>query len=186
MRTSEGRWLHQRYSLARPTIHIVGASNNRKRPRTIGSCDGDRDRPARLRTLPSWLLAQAALEASRRVAEGLAGVDAHRSHYAVLASLEEFGPASQAALGRRCGIDRSDMVALVDHLVTDGHVERNPDPSDRRRNAITLTDSGRKRLDELGTVLAAAQDGLLAPLDDRDRSRLVGLLGQLVARRDQE
>ncbi|KRD37250.1 MarR family transcriptional regulator [Oerskovia sp. Root918] len=141
--------------------------------------------PTRLRTLPSWLLAQAALEASRRVAERLAGVGAHRSHFAVLTTLEEFGPASQAALGRRCGIDRSDMVALVDRLVADGHVERNPDPSDRRRNIITLTATGAKRLDELGAVLAAAQEDLLAPLDDRDRRRLVDLLDRLVVQRGQ-
>ncbi|MNW59449.1 HTH-type transcriptional repressor NicR [compost metagenome] len=103
----------------------------------------------------------------------------------MLTTLEEFGPASQAALGRRCGIDRSDMVALVDRLVADGHVERNPDPSDRRRNIITLTATGAKRLDELGAVLAAAQEDLLAPLDDRDRRRLVDLLDRLVMQRGQ-
>lgn len=142
--------------------------------------------PTRLRALPSWLLAQATLEASRRVAEKLSEVGAHRSHFAVLTTLEEFGPASQAALGRRCGIDRSDMVALVDHLVADGHVERNPDPSDRRRNIITLTATGAKRLDELGAVLAAAQEDFLAPLDNRDRRSLVDLLDRLVSQRGQD
>ncbi len=136
--------------------------------------------PERLRALPSWLLAQAALEASRVVSEHLAAVGAHRSHYAVLAALEEFGPASQAALGRRCGIDRSDLVALLDRLVADGDVERRPDPSDRRRNIVTLTPRGVRRLDELSAVLGDAQDVLLSALPDEDRDALVALLRALV------
>lgn len=140
--------------------------------------------PERLRALPSWLLAQAALEASRVVSEHLAAVGAHRSHYAVLAALEEFGPASQAALGRRCGIDRSDLVALLDRLVADGDVERRPDPSDRRRNIVTLTPRGVRRLDELSAVLGDAQDVLLSSLPDEDRDALVALLRALVTGSD--
>lgn len=136
--------------------------------------------PERLRALPSWLLAQAALEAARTVSEHLSAVGAHRSHYAVLAALEEFGPASQAALGRRCGIDRSDMVALLDTLAADGDVERRPDPSDRRRNIVTLTHRGARRLDELGAALADAQAALLSPLPGPDREVLVSLLSALV------
>ena len=140
--------------------------------------------PERLRALPSWLLAQAALEAARTVSEHLSAVGAHRSHYAVLAALEEFGPASQAALGRRCGIDRSDMVALLDRLEADGDVERRPDPSDRRRNVVTLTPRGVRRLDELSAVLGDAQDALLTSLPDEDRDALVALLRALVTGRD--
>jgi hypothetical protein len=36
-----------------------------------------------------------------------------RRHYAVLAGLDEFGPISQAALSRRLGVDRSDLVAAL-------------------------------------------------------------------------
>ncbi|MFF3066042.1 MarR family winged helix-turn-helix transcriptional regulator [Oerskovia sp. NPDC057915] len=140
--------------------------------------------PERLRALPSWLLAQAALEAARTVSEYLSAVGAHRSHYAVLAALEEFGPASQAALGRRCGIDRSDMVALLDGLAADGDVERRPDPSDRRRNTVTLTPRGVRRLEELSAVLGNAQDALLSPLPSRDRDALVALLRALVTGHD--
>src|SRR3954452_16503818 len=93
--------------------------------------------PSRLRTLPSWLLNQAALPGQGLVADALETIGAHRSHYALLAALDEFGPDSQIALGRRIGVDRSDMVALVNRLATDGLVRRDPDPDDRRRNVIT-------------------------------------------------
>ena len=136
--------------------------------------------PERLRGLPSWLLNQAALAANRIVGDGLAAVGAHRSHYAVLSALNEFGPASQAALGRRCGIDRSDMVALINALSRNRLVARRPDPADRRRNVITITTAGRRRLRALETVVARLQDALLAPLSAAERRQLVGLLRRVV------
>ena len=136
--------------------------------------------PARLRALPSWLLNQAALPAQRLVADGLGAVGAHRSHYAVLAALDEFGPDSQAALGRRCGIDRSDMVALVNDLAGEGLVDRQPDAADRRRNVITITAAGRRRLGTLDTVVAGVQHALLAPLTTAERDELAALLRRVV------
>ncbi len=136
--------------------------------------------PARLRSLPSWLLNQAALQGQRIGAEALAAVGAHRTHYAVLAALDEFGPASQAALGRRGGIDPSDMVALMAVLTGDGLVQRRPDPADRRRNLVSITAAGRRRLDELGATVATSQDALLEPLSDADRARLAALLTRVV------
>jgi DNA-binding MarR family transcriptional regulator len=140
-----------------------------------------RTAPARLRSLPSWLLNQVALPAQRIVADALAAVGARRPHYSVLAALEEFGPASQAALGRRCGIDRSDMVALVNELAAAGRLERTPDPDDRRRNVIAITDAGRDLLADLDRLLEGAQDDLLAPLSAQERAELVRLLDAVLA-----
>ena len=140
--------------------------------------------PARLRVLPTWLLGQAALQGHRIGAETLGAVGAHRSHYAVLTALEEFGPASQAALGRRCGIDPSDMVALMARLTGDDLVERQPDPADRRRNVVSITAAGRRRLDVLAAAADAAQDALLEPLSAEERTTLVDLLTRVVGRRD--
>jgi MarR family transcriptional regulator, lower aerobic nicotinate degradation pathway regulator len=140
-----------------------------------------RTAPARLRSLPSWLLNQVALPAQRIVAEALGSVGARRQHYSVLSALEEFGPASQAALGRRCGIDRSDVVALVNELSAAGRLERTPDPEDRRRNVIAITDAGREFLETLDRLLAEAQEELLAPLPRPQRAELVRLLEAILA-----
>ena len=93
--------------------------------------------PQRLRTLPSRLINGAALTVNRIVDQALAQAGVRRYHYALLATLEEYGPASQAALGRRTGIDRSDVVATVNDLAERQLVKRAPDPEDRRRNIIT-------------------------------------------------
>ncbi|MFB8062387.1 MarR family winged helix-turn-helix transcriptional regulator, partial [Kitasatospora purpeofusca] len=77
-------------------------------------------------------------------------------------------------------IYRSDMVAVVNELAERGLVERTPDPADRRRNVITVTTEGRAHLRRLDTVVDAAQDALLAPLDADDRARLTDLLTRLL------
>ncbi|KIF74430.1 MarR family transcriptional regulator [Streptomyces sp. 150FB] len=140
--------------------------------------------PARWGSLPSWLLTQTAGHAHRLVAEGFSSAHARGYHYRVLATLEEYGPASQAALGRRSGIHLSDMVATVNELADRELVERVPDLSDRRRNIISLTAAGKRQLRRLEKRLAEAQDELLAPLSPDERQRLTGLLSRLLDHHD--
>ncbi|MEV1006269.1 MarR family transcriptional regulator [Streptomyces sp. NPDC049881] len=135
--------------------------------------------PARLRAQPSWLLTHVTTHARQLVGEAFAGLGARRYHYALLAALAEFGPSSQAVLGRRCGIDRSDVVAALNELAGEGYVVRDPDPADRRRNVITITAAGARRLAHADEALARAQADLLAPLTEPERAELVRLLGLL-------
>ncbi|WP_027342294.1 MarR family winged helix-turn-helix transcriptional regulator [Hamadaea tsunoensis] len=139
------------------------------------------DLPELVRDLPSWLLTQTAAYAHRLVGDGLAEIGARRYHYRVLAALAEDGPMSQADLGRRAGIHLSDMVATVNELAEQGHVERTPDPKDRRRNVITLTGPGQHQLQILAHRVARIQDDLLAPLAPAEREVLTDLLRRLLA-----
>ena len=136
--------------------------------------------PARWERLPSWLLTQTARHAHRVVADGFSSVGARGYHYRLLATLEEFGAASQAALGRRSGIHGSDMVATINELADRKLVERAPDPSDRRRNIISLTAAGKRQLRRLDKRVAQTQDELLAPLSAEERQRLTALLSRLL------
>ena len=136
--------------------------------------------PERLRSLPSRLLNLAAGYAQRQVGERLATLDARKWHYATLAALEEFGPDSQSGLSNRTGIYRSDMVATINELTARGLVVRAPDPADRRRNAITLTDEGRRHLKRLDALIADAEAEFLAPLSDADRAELIRILQLIV------
>jgi DNA-binding MarR family transcriptional regulator len=136
--------------------------------------------PARWESLPSWLLTQTASHVQRLVGDGFSSVQARGYHYRLLATLEQFGPASQADLGRRSGIHLSDMVAAINELADRNLVERAPDPSDRRRNIITLTAAGKRQLRRLEKRLAETQDELLAPLSPEERQRLTELLSRLL------
>ncbi|OHV37136.1 MarR family transcriptional regulator [Pseudofrankia sp. EUN1h] len=121
-----------------------------------------------------------AVHSHRLTAEAFTAVGGRRYHYALLASLEEFGSSSQADLGRRCGFDRSDVAAMTNELVQAGHVERTQDPADRRRNIIAITPAGRSRLAEFDVVAADLQDAILAPLDAPERAELVRLLTRVL------
>jgi len=136
--------------------------------------------PARMRTLGSWLVNKTAVHSHRITSEGFASVGGHRTQYALLASLDEFGSSSQADLGRRCGYDRSDVAVVVGELVRAGYAERAQDPADRRRNIIAITPAGRSRLAELDVVIADMQEAFLAPLDAAERAELVRLLGRVL------
>jgi DNA-binding MarR family transcriptional regulator len=136
--------------------------------------------PARIREKPTWLMHQTSVHFHRLVAEAFATADSRRYHYSILAALDEFGPASQATLGRHVGIDRSDVVAVVNELEAKGHLERTVDQADRRRNVITLTAEGARHLDRLESLTLATQETLLAPLSAAEQHQLTSLLSRIV------
>lgn len=138
------------------------------------------DPPQRMRKLPSWLAGELAKRSQALVAEALAQEGTRRQHFAVLASLAEQGPASQAALGRRLWIDRSDLHALLREMEADHLVVRLRDAGDRRRKVVTLTPTGAATLERLQRRVDAAQQALLAPLSPGERRELQWLLETLV------
>jgi DNA-binding MarR family transcriptional regulator len=139
------------------------------------------DLPARVADRPTWLISRVAGRAHAVLAKAFAAAGVRGYHYRVLAALEEAGPASQAALGRRTLVDRSDVVAVLADLEARGWVRRAPDAADRRRNVVTITAAGRRGLRRLDERVAGAQEELLAPLSSRQRAQLTRLLAALAA-----
>ncbi|MDP9792035.1 DNA-binding MarR family transcriptional regulator [Catenuloplanes nepalensis] len=135
----------------------------------------------RFRRTPSWMIGQLSIHGYRLLTEQFAAENTKPYEYRVLASLADGGPASQAVLGRRSGIHLSDLVATLNTLADRGHIRRDPDPADRRRNIITLTEDGYEHLARLDVRLAAAQDALLAALPPADRGTLTELLQRALA-----
>jgi DNA-binding MarR family transcriptional regulator len=148
--------------------------------RLIGMTTAEDATPARLLEKPSWLISQISMHAHRLLTGALATAGSRGYHYRLLAALQEFGPASQVALGRRTGMDRSDVVAALNELAGRGLVERSPDPADRRRNVITITVDGTAHFERLDRLLSGAQDELLAPLSPAERELLTGLLTRVL------
>jgi DNA-binding MarR family transcriptional regulator len=138
--------------------------------------------PRRLTTLPSWLAGQAAQQASRLVNDALGEEGFRRHHFAVMTALAEDGAASQAELGRRVWLDRSDLHAVLNELERDGLVARKQDERDRRRNLVELTPAGVKALKRLDARVDAAQEQFLAPLTAAERREVLRLLAVLARR----
>lgn len=137
--------------------------------------------PDRLTDRPTWLLGRAAARASALLASGFeARGDGLRGyHYRLLAALDQFGPASQADLGRDAGIDRSDVTAALAQMEERGLVVREVDSSNRRRKIVSITKAGAATLRDLDDVLDGIQEALLAPLSPTQRVQFVRIMTRL-------
>ncbi|MEV8515123.1 MarR family winged helix-turn-helix transcriptional regulator [Dactylosporangium sp. NPDC051484] len=144
--------------------------------------DGPPYAPAGIRVLPSWLLGRAAAYGHRLVAQALAREGMRMMHHAVLATVAELGPVSQAGLGRTLRVDPKDMASIVHDLDEQGLIVRMPDPVDRRKNAVSLTDAGARLLRRTEKLGEEANAELTAALSDAEREQLVALLARIVAR----
>jgi DNA-binding MarR family transcriptional regulator len=142
--------------------------------------------PARIKDRPTWLISRAFARSSALLAEGFeaSGRGLRSYHYRLLAALDEWGPASQADLGRGTGIDRSDVTAALSELESRQLVERSVDPGHRRRNIVTITPAGRAQLVELDSLIDGIQERLLDPLTQAQRRQFVALMTKLLAADD--
>ncbi|MFH9890677.1 MarR family winged helix-turn-helix transcriptional regulator [Streptomyces luteogriseus] len=134
-----------------------------------------------IRSLPSWLLGRAAARGRALVAEALAGEDMRMWHHVVLSAVRDLAPVAQADLGRGIRLDPKDLVGVLNDLQAAGLVVREPDPKDRRKNAVSLTEPGARLLKRCEKAARAANDELLAPLSAAEREQLMEMLLRISA-----
>jgi DNA-binding MarR family transcriptional regulator len=143
----------------------------------------DDDRPGpQLRARLGYLLKHAFLELEELHAVHLAGCAVNVRELSVLLLLDGREPESQQQAAERLGVDRTTMVGLLDELESKGLVVREPDPADRRRNVIVLTDAGRNALKDAKAASDKAERQLLADLSPSEAERLRDLLARVATR----
>lgn len=140
--------------------------------------------PDRVKDRPTWLISRAYARSTALLTAGFeaGGKGLRGYHYRLLAAVEQWGPASQADLGRDTGIDRSDVTAALTELEKRDLVERRVDPDHKRRNIVTITPQGLDALEELDGVIEEIQSELLAPLTAAQRRQFVALLSRVLDR----
>jgi MarR family transcriptional regulator, lower aerobic nicotinate degradation pathway regulator len=99
----------------------------------------------------------------------------------VLHTVAALEPVSQREVSSVLLLDPSDLVSLVDILERAGLLERRRDPADRRRYALEITAAGQLAVARLREIAREANEEVLAPLDDAERSELEKLLTRIVA-----
>ncbi len=100
--------------------------------------------------------------------------------FSVLVKLLEIGPTSQNYLGRLVAFDQATIKGIVDRLSARGLVALCPDPSDKRRRAVVLTDKGQKLAEKSIKIARAITDKTVEPLTRSEQEAFVRLLKKLI------
>ena len=104
------------------------------------------------------------------------GAELTPTQWAALAKLHEAGPQSQNLLGRRTAMDAATIKGVVDRLVRRGLAATQADSEDGRRLLVALTAEGTAVVEQLTDSATRVTEETLAPLDQQQRTSLLGLL----------
>ncbi len=119
----------------------------------------------------------------RGTEKALAKVGLKSWQYDVLSALRRQGqpfelPATE--LARASFLSSGAMTTRIDHLESQGFVERRPDPNDRRGVRVRLTMRGRKAVDAALTARLTAADSSVSNLSSRERRQVESSLRKLL------
>jgi DNA-binding MarR family transcriptional regulator len=128
-----------------------------------------------------YLLKRAHFQFGELVSTTLAPLGIDNREWAVLISLDERQPRSQAEVGELVGVDRTTMVALVDELQAKALVERRPHEDDRRKKVIAITAEGREVRKRAARLVDAVERRFLAGLGDPRATQLRSSLQTVIA-----
>jgi MarR family transcriptional regulator, lower aerobic nicotinate degradation pathway regulator len=99
----------------------------------------------------------------------------------LLATIDEYGAASQADIGRGVSVDRSDVTAVLSELEAGGLIQRTIDPEHKRCKIVSLTPTGRQQLLAPVGIVDKIQEDFLAPHTTDQPRQLADLLRRLLA-----
>ena len=89
---------------------------------------------------------------------------------------------NQGAVGRGLGIQRANMVALINELVDLGLVERRISDDDRRAFALSTSPAGARMLAECLSRIRSHEEEMLSDLSAAERATLIALLTKVEAK----
>jgi MarR family transcriptional regulator, lower aerobic nicotinate degradation pathway regulator len=99
----------------------------------------------------------------------------------ILIMLAEGGSQSQFDVGRQLRLERSTLTNAIDELERAGHLTRQRHPSDRRLNALELTESGRHASQLAKRASERTAEKLLNPLPASRRAQMIRDLQRILA-----
>lgn len=131
---------------------------------------------SRTRTLDppttGFLLVRIAEAIDRRFVARLAPLGIRPRHLHVLRYLDAHGPISQQALANGIHVDSGNLIDTLDELQTLGLIQREIDPTDRRRRRLQLTPTGARTLRRGIAASEQADNDILGALTHTQRESL--------------
>ena len=125
---------------------------------------------------PIHLLHRASQRADGLFARNVRTADLTPRQFVVLQAVADKNGLSQTDIMAATGIDRSSTAELVRTLVTNGCLKRRRTRRDARVYAVRITPSGRQMLATGISATRAAEEELLLPVPETQRSVLLDLL----------
>lgn len=89
---------------------------------------------------------------------------------------------SQARLAELAESDPMSMVRILDHMESEGWLERRADPNDRRARRLYIKDKARAILDEIWRLADETRTEFLADLSEKESFCLIDMLERVHAR----
>ncbi|WP_347140298.1 MarR family transcriptional regulator [Paracoccus sp. SSK6] len=111
--------------------------------------------------------------------KNLTGTDMPLGHFPVLAIIRLNPEATQSAIAKAVGLQRSSLVPILKKLEQNGWIKRTGDMEDRRANRLTLTPEGERACESLMPEVDNVEAMTRAKLGNRKYERLVELLRDL-------
>jgi DNA-binding MarR family transcriptional regulator len=109
----------------------------------------------------------------------LAAHDISMWGYVVLNALDRSPVRTQAALAEVIGADKTRIIGTLDELQQCGHIERRPDPDDRRVRLLEITPAGRAVKNAVQSEIQRGEERWLAELTAEERTVFLRVLERL-------
>lgn len=103
------------------------------------------------------------------------------AHVEILRLLQRGEAGTVGTLAERYHVTPPVMTAIVDALEAHGYIARQPDPADRRRTRLALTESGQHATNALLVIRQQVNDALAATLSEKEKKQLETLLRKIIA-----
>ena len=136
--------------------------------------------PKEIRALNAYIkLLRSTQTVSERVRAHQAVVGLNDSQFGALEALYHLGPLPQKTIGKKLLLSKSNVVAIVDALESNGFVRRQQDSDDRRVVNVSITDEGRRYIERTLPVHVGAIVEEFSCLTAREQDELAHLCRKL-------
>jgi DNA-binding MarR family transcriptional regulator len=136
------------------------------------------DHPECLMVCPDFVLGTLSMAVGDLVERALEPLDLRLRHYRLLRLLFFDGARQQSSIGPVLGIDRTTVVAIVDHLEKLKLAKRVRSPEDRRAYLVAITEKGKRVSEKAAQLVTTVEASMFSPLTSDERD----LVGKLAAR----
>jgi DNA-binding MarR family transcriptional regulator len=117
-----------------------------------------------------FVLSTLSLTVTELVEDALAPLDLRLRHYRLLRLLYFDGSRLQSTIGSALGVDRTTVVALVDHLEKLKLAKRVRSDDDRRAYLIALTERGKRAALKATELVNAVEENMFSPLTAEEQN----------------